>query len=97
MDTDTTLYVGNLDSQVDEALLHELFVQFAPVQSVRLPKDRVSGKQQGFGFVTLYTEEDVRYVQQVANGLALYNKSIRVNRVNRDRDRDRTGPGGGRP
>lgn len=89
MENDTTLYVGNLDGQVDEALLHELFMQFAPVHGVRLPKDRVSGKQQGFGFVTFYTEEDVRYVQQLANGMSLYNKTLRVNRVNRDRDRDR--------
>lgn len=39
---DATLYVGHLDEKVTEALLWELFLQAGPIQSVHMPKDRVS-------------------------------------------------------
>lgn len=84
-DEEKTLYVGNLDSQVDEALLYELFLQFAPVHNVRMPRDRVSGKPQGFAFVCLDNEKDLPYVLKVLNGISVYNKTMKVRRINRDK------------
>ena len=48
---EATLYVGNLDAQMDEQLLWELFVQCGPVASVYVPKDRVTSSHQGYAFV----------------------------------------------
>lgn len=81
LEEDRTVYIGNLDSQVDELLLYELIMQFAPVQKVKLPKDRVSGKPQGFAFVLLNNERDAQYVINLLNGISLYNKNIKVKKV----------------
>ena len=58
---EATVYVGNLDTQVSEELVWELMVQAGPVVNVYLPKDRVSGAHQGFGFVEFRGEEDADY------------------------------------
>lgn len=44
---DATIYVGGLDEKVSDGVLWELFVQAGPVQSVNMPKDRVTGSHQG--------------------------------------------------
>lgn len=44
---DATLYIGNLDSQVDDDLLWELFVQCGPVRTVSVPRDKLTGNHQG--------------------------------------------------
>ncbi|KAL0973301.1 hypothetical protein UPYG_G00201670 [Umbra pygmaea] len=49
-ETDRTLFVGNLDPNVTEELLFELFLQAGPLYKVKIPKDN-DGKQKGFGFV----------------------------------------------
>ena len=59
---DATCYIGHLDEKVTEALLWELFLQAGPVQSVFMPKDRVSMNHQGYGFVEFLTEDDADYV-----------------------------------
>ena len=60
---DATLYVGNLDAAVTEELVWELFVQTGPVVNVFMPKDRVAGVHQGYGFVEYRTEQDADYVR----------------------------------
>lgn len=41
---DATVFVGNLDIQVDEELLWELMVQVGPIASVYMPKDPVTNQ-----------------------------------------------------
>lgn len=59
---EATVYVGNLDAQVTEEVLWELFLQAGPVTNVYVPKDRVTSSHQGYGFVEYRTEEDADYV-----------------------------------
>lgn len=70
---------------MDEELVYELFLQFGPVVNVYMPKDRVSGSHQGFGFVEYRGEEDADYAIKVANMIKLYNKPIRVNKAASDK------------
>lgn len=49
----TTLYVGNLPYRANEAAVRELFAEYGQVQSVRLMKDKHTGKRRGFGFVEI--------------------------------------------
>ena len=58
------MYVGNLDAQVTEELVWELFLQAGPVTNVYVPKDRVTSTHQGYGFVELRNEEDAEYVRR---------------------------------
>lgn len=48
-----TLYVGNLPYRANEAAVRELFSEHGQVHSVRLLKDRQTGKRRGFGFVEM--------------------------------------------
>ena len=48
-----TLYVGNLPYRANEAAVRELFSEYGKVQSVRLMKDKHTGKRRGFGFVEI--------------------------------------------
>lgn len=48
-----TLYVGNLPYRANEAIVRELFEKYGNVYSVRLVKDKQTGRRRGFGFVTM--------------------------------------------
>ena len=48
-----TIYVGNLPYRANEASVKELFEKHGQVHSVRLLKDRQTGKRRGFGFVEM--------------------------------------------
>lgn len=89
-DKESTAYAGNLDERVTDPLLWELFMQMGPVVNVHLPKDRVSGLHQGYGFVEMRGEEDAVYACKILNGTRMFGKPIRVNMANADR----RGPGG---
>lgn len=49
----STLYVGNLPYRANEQAVQEHFEQFGVVSSVRLMKDRRTGKRKGYGFVEM--------------------------------------------
>ncbi|CAI4221997.1 unnamed protein product [Auanema sp. JU1783] len=78
---DATIYVGGLDEKVNEGSLWELMVQAGPVASVNMPKDRVTGNHQGFGFVEFLSEEDADYAIKILNMIKLYGKPIKVNKA----------------
>lgn len=82
---EATTYVGNLDPQVSEELLWELFVQAGPVVNVYVPKDRVTNLHQGYGFVEFRSEEDADYAIKILNMIKLYGKPIRVNKASQDK------------
>jgi len=76
---EATVYVGNLDPQVTEEVLWELFLQAGPVTNVYVPKDRVTSTHQGYGFVEFRNEEDAEYVR----------RAMRRDATRRDGMRDR--------
>jgi len=78
---EATLYVGNLDAQMDEQLLWELFVQCGPVASVYVPKDRVTSSHQGYAFVEMKRDEDCDYAVKILNMIKVHGKPIRVNKA----------------
>lgn len=54
----TTLYVGGLEENVTEAILHAAFVPFGDIKDVSIPLDHATGKHRGFGFVQYETKDD---------------------------------------
>lgn len=52
-----TLYVGNLPYRANESAVKEYFESFVEVQSVRLMKDRKTGKRKGYGFIEVVTHD----------------------------------------
>jgi RNA recognition motif-containing protein len=47
------LYVGNLAFATEEATLEGLFAEAGPVQSVRVMRDKETGRSRGFAFVEM--------------------------------------------
>lgn len=76
-----SLYFGNIDPQVSEALLYELFMQFGPVKSINLPKDRILKSHQGFGFVEYRTIKDSEYALNILRGVRLYGKTLKLKKA----------------
>lgn len=82
---DASVYVGNLDGRATDALVWELMIQVGPVVNIKLPKDRITGTHQGFGFCEFQTEADALYACNVMNGIKLFGKPIRVNPASSDK------------
>jgi len=78
---DATVYCGDIDAQVNEALLWELFLQAGPVVNVHIPKDKLTQQHMGYGFVEFNLEEDADYAMKIMNMIKLFGKPIKVNKV----------------
>ncbi|XP_062860982.1 RNA-binding protein 7 [Trichomycterus rosablanca] len=76
-DADRTLFVGNLDPQVTEELLFELFLQAGPLIKVKIPKDN-DGKSKQFAFVNFRHEASVPYSMELLNGIRLYGRQLNI-------------------
>jgi splicing factor 3B subunit 4 len=86
-DKEATVYIGNLDERVTDALVWELMLQAGRIVNVHLPKDRVSQTHQGYGFVEFISEEDADYAAKIMNQVRLYGKPIRVNKASADKQK----------
>ncbi|KAF1778379.1 Kelch-type beta propeller [Phytophthora cactorum] len=82
---DATVYVGNLDDRVTEELLWELMLQAGSVCNVHMPRDKVTGAHQNYGFVEFRTEECAEYAVKVLNMIQLYGRVVRVKKASNDR------------
>lgn len=90
-----TLYVGNLDPQVDETLLYELFIQLGPVRLLYLPKDRILRKHQGYGFVEFRTVPDADYALEILRGIRLYGRTLKMKKTDLQSTNSTSGAGAG--
>lgn len=54
------IYIGNLNYRVREEDLKQVFEEYGTVNSVKIIKDRETGKSKGFGFVEITNEADAR-------------------------------------
>ncbi|XP_043119951.1 RNA-binding protein 7 [Puntigrus tetrazona] len=76
-EADRTLFVGNLDPQVSEELIFELFLQAGPLIKVKIPKDN-DGKSKQFAFVNFKHEVSVPYALTLLNGIRLYGRQLNI-------------------
>ena len=82
---EATCYVGNLDLSCDEDLLMELFTQVGRVNSVYMPKDKLTGSHNGYGFVEFNDVTDADYAIQILNMVKLYGRPLRVSKSSMDK------------
>lgn len=72
-----TLYVGNLPYKVNEGTVKELFSSYGSVHSVRLMKDRQTGKRKGFGFVEM-DKRSARSAIKALNDTEFQQRTLKV-------------------
>jgi len=73
------LYVGNLSYQLEESQLESKFAEFGSVESVRIIKERDSGRSKGFGFVEMSSSEEAQECISNLDGQELDGRGLRVN------------------
>jgi len=82
---EATIYIGNIDLKVTEEILWELFTQCGPVTNVHIPRDKITGDHQGYGFVEMRSEEDADYAIKIMHMIKLYGKPLKVNKASQDK------------
>jgi RNA recognition motif-containing protein len=76
-ETITTLYVGNLPYKANEMTVKTLFEEIGTVTSVRLMKDRKTGRRKGFGFVEVDAAKENEFISKL-NDSEFMDRSIKV-------------------
>ena len=72
-----TLYVGNLPYRVHEGEVKALFGEYGPVNSVRLVRDRKTGRRKGFGFVEM-SETGAQKAMSKLNDYSFQERTLKV-------------------
>ena len=70
------MYIGNLSYNVRESDLRDVMEEFGTVDSVKIIKDRETGKSKGFGFVEMPNDEEATKVISELNGAEFEGRQI---------------------
>ncbi|KAH7523654.1 hypothetical protein FEM48_Zijuj06G0034800 [Ziziphus jujuba var. spinosa] len=80
----TSLYVGDLDQNVTDSQLYDLFNQVGQVLSVRVCRDLTTRRSLGYGYVNYSNPQDAARALGLLNFTPLNSKSIRIMYSHRD-------------
>ncbi|CAL0322472.1 unnamed protein product [Lupinus luteus] len=80
----TSLYVGDLDFNVNDSQLYDLFNHVGQVVSVRVCRDLTTHRSLGYGYVNYSNPQDAARALDVLNFTPLNNRPIRVMYSHRD-------------
>lgn len=74
-----TLYVGNIPFNLREEELQGVFAQYGEVSSVKIIKDKFTGKSKGFAFVEMSSSEAGNNAVSQVNGMEVKGRQLKVN------------------
>ncbi|RKF13107.1 RNA-binding protein [Alginatibacterium sediminis] len=81
-----TLYVGNLPYKANESTIRTLFAEHGEVVSVRLLKDKHTGKRRGFGFVEMRASDAASAIAAL-NDTEFQQRTLKVREANERAER----------
>jgi len=85
-----SIFVGNLNHSVTEAVVRSLFEVHGAVERVSIMVDPDTGQPRGFGFVDMTNDEDALKAIAALNGTDLEGRTLNVSEARSKTDR----PGG---
>ncbi len=86
----STLYVGNLPYRANEGAVRALFSEYGTVHSVRLMKDKHTGKRRGFGFVEMSASDASNAISQL-NDSEFQQRTLKVREAKERPERSNEG------
>ena len=72
------IYVGNLGYGTTEESLKRLFAEFGEIESVKVIKDRFSGRSKGYGFIEMPSNSEADQAIKALNGNRIDGNNIKV-------------------
>jgi cold-inducible RNA-binding protein len=88
------IYVGNLSFEATEEDVQQVFEPFGKVESVKIIKDKYTGKSRGFGFVEMPSADEGKAAISGVNGKEVQGRAISVNEARPRAEKPRGGGGG---
>jgi len=79
-----SLYVGDLDPDVGESLLFDMFKQVGPVASIRVCRDTVTRRSLGYAYVNYHNITDAERALDTLNYCQIKNRACRIMWSRRD-------------
>lgn len=72
------IYIGNLSYNTTEETLKSLFAEYGDIESVKVIKDRFSGRPKGFGFIEMPSNSEADQAIKALNGNRIDGNNIKV-------------------
>ena len=72
------IYIGNLSYTITEDTLKAMFTEFGEVESVKVIKDRFSGRSKGYGFIEMPSNSEADQAIKALNGNRIDGNNIKV-------------------
>ena len=81
------IYVGNLNYNLKEEELSQLFAQYGEVTSVKIITDKFTGRAKGFGFVEMENDDEAQKAIDELDGSDVMGRNIKVNKARPPQER----------
>ena len=73
-----TIYVGNINYSIGEDELRKIFEVMGKVESVKIIRDKRTGKSKGFGFIEMPDKKEAMEAVNTLDGKTVGNRNLRV-------------------
>jgi len=84
------IYVGNIPYKSTEDDLGNIFSEFGDVISVKIIKDKYTGRSKGFGFIEMEEEAGTKAIEAL-DGFEHMDRNLRVSKANAKEEKEDTG------